>query len=86
MHGYSSAGATARGLAHSKVGVHVNLNAYGFGLPRIVIDQPRVSDEVSDQSLSFVVGSLVGNGELSTQLFAAVSDVNPILSQIIGSG
>ena len=80
MHGYSSTGTTARGLAPSEVGVHVNLDAYGFGLPRIVIDQPRVSDEVFYQSLQLVVGSLVGNGELSTQLFAAVSDVNPILS------
>ena len=51
MNGYSSTGAAARGLEPSEVGVHANLDACGFGLPRIVIDQSRMSDEVSDQSL-----------------------------------
>ena len=60
MHGNASAGATASSLATCKIGIYINLYANGLGLPRKVIDQPGMSDEVSDQSIKFVVGPFVG--------------------------
>ena len=84
MHGSASAGATASSLATSEIGTYINLHANGFGLPRIVIDQPGMSDEVSDQSLQFVVGPLVVNIKLSTDIFDAVGYVDAVLCQVIG--
>ena len=84
MHGYASAGSTASSRATSKIGVYINWFASRFGLPWVVIDQPRMSDEVSDQSLQFIVGPLVGNSKFSTKFFAAVGNVYGILCQIIG--
>ena len=84
MHGSSRVGATALGLAPSEDGIYINLYAHWLGLPWIVIDPPWMSDEVSDQSLEFVVGPVVGNSKFSTELFVAVCCVDAALCQGFG--
>ena len=86
VHGDTAASASACSFATSNISVDDDFDDGRLVLPREMVHKPWLRHSVPYQALQLIVGSLVGDGELSAELLAIVGDIDTVLSHIVGSG